>query len=411
MDLCYVLKMKNKNILLIVTGSIAAYKACEVVRILRKESANVQVMMSKSAQKFVGKTTFSALTGHEVITELFPDMSRAGLEHIQMAIDFDAVVVVPATANILCKVASGIADDVVSTTLSVCEQPTLYAPAMNFRMWQNPATQEAVAKLQLRRKMVINPNEGLLASLHEGEGRLPDIIEIINGIRDLFEIPLPLRGKKVLVTAGPTREAIDPVRYISNRSSGKMGYALAERARDLGAEVVLVSGPVSLPPVPEVEIDYIESADEMERALMQQSPTADYIFMVAAVADYSPTKIAPEKMKRSGKNLKLDLKPTPDILESIKSKTKAVITAFALETQDGENEAKKKLKNKDVDFIILNYANEKDAGFDSSTNRVIIFSKDGNKFELSKDRKDRIAEKIITQILLSSKQNKIVLNS
>ena len=371
----------------------------------------MQVMMSRSAQEFVGKTTFTALTGQEVIIELFPDKPKGGLEHIQMAIELDAVVVVPATANILCKVANGVADEVVSTTLSVCEQPTVFVPAMNFRMWQNPATQKAVDNLRKRGKIIIYPDDGLLASLHEGEGRLPNVAEIMNGIRGLFEIPLPLKGKKVLVTAGPTREAIDPVRYISNRSSGKMGYALAEKARDMGAEVILVSGPVSLMPIPEVKIDSIESASDMERAVMQYSSAVDYIFMAAAVADYSLTEIADEKIKRSDKNLTLDLNPAPDILKSIIDKTEAVITAFALETQDGENEAKRKLKEKGGDFIVLNYAHEKGAGFDSSTNRVIIFSKDGNKFELKKDRKDRIAEKIITHILQFSNQNKKVLNT
>ena len=403
--------MKNKNILLIVTGSIAAYKACEVVRILRKESANVQVMMSKSAQKFVGKTTFSALTGHEVITELFPDTPKAGLEHIQMAIDLDAIVVIPATANILCKVASGVADDVVSTTLSVCEQPTLFAPAMNFRMWQNPATQQAVKKLRDRGKIIIKPDEGLLASLHAGEGRLPDLTKIMNEIRYLFEIPLPLEGKKVLVTAGPTREAIDPVRYISNRSSGKMGYALAEKARDMGAEVILVSGPVSLAPIPEIKIDYIVSADDMKNVVMQYVSSVDYIFMCAAVADYSPSEIATEKIKRSNENLQLNLKPAPDILQLIQNKTKAIITAFALETQNGEEAAKKKMYQKGVDFIVLNYAHEEGAGFDSSTNRVIIFSNNGNRLEISKDTKDRIAENIIGHILQYRKQNKTVLRS
>ena len=411
MDSCSVLRMKNKNILIIVTGSIAAYKACDVVRLLRKEGANVQVMMSEAAQEFVGKTTFAALTGHEIITELFTDIPRAGLEHIQMSIDLDAIVVVPATANILCKAASGVADEVVSTTLSVCEQPTLFVPAMNSRMWQNPATQKAVAKLRRRGKMIINPDEGLLASLHEGEGRLPDVTKIMNGVRSLFEIPLPLKGKKVLVTAGPTREAIDPVRYISNRSSGKMGYALAEKSRDMGAEVVLISGPVSLPPVPEIEIAYIESASEMEQSMIQYAPSADYIFMAAAVADYAPAVVAENKMKRSGKNLNINLKPAPDILKSIQDITNAIITAFSLETHDGENESKRKLKEKNVDYMVLNYANEKDAGFDSSTNRVIIFSNDGNRFALAKDRKDRIAEKIIAHILQLSNQNKPVLNS
>jgi len=328
-----------------------------------------------------------------------------------LALDLDAVVIVPATANILCKVASGVADDIVSTTLSVCEHPTLFVPAMNFRMWQNSATIEAVDKLRDRNKIVLNPDEGLLASLHEGEGRLPKITEIMNGIRSLFDIPLPLKGKTVLVTAGPTREAIDPVRFISNRSSGKMGYAIAEKARDMGAKVVLVSGPVSLPEIPEVEIDYTESADEMERAMIKYSPSADFIFMVAAVADYTPITVADNKIKRSHTNLKIDLKPSPDILNSIKGTTKAIIIAFALETQDGENEALKKLKEKAVDFMVLNYANEIGAGFESSTNRVIIFNKYGNRCELEKDRKDRISEKIILHILKSSKENKTVLNS
>jgi len=403
--------MKNKNILLIVTGSIAAYKACEIVRLLRREGTNIQVMMSKSAQEFVGKTTFTALTGHEVITELFPDTPKAGLEHIQMAMDLDAIIVVPATANIICKAASGIADEVVSTTLSVCEQPTLFVPAMNFRMWQNPATQEAVDKLRKCGKVIINPDEGLLASLHEGVGRLPVVTKIMNEIRGLFEMPLLLKGKKVLVTAGPTREAIDPVRYISNRSSGKMGYALAEKARDMGADVVLVSGPVSLLSLPEVKMVYIESADEMKKAMIKHSPAADYVFMAAAVADYLLEDVAENKMKRSKNNLTLNLKPAPDILKAIQNKTKALITAFALETQDGEKEAKRKLKEKSVDFMVLNYANEEGAGFDFSTNRVIIFSKDENRFEISKDRKEQIAEKIITYILKFSKQNKTAFNS
>jgi len=391
--------MKNKNILIVVTGSIAAYKTCEVVRLLRKEGANVQVMMSKSAMEFVGKTTFAALTDNEVITEIFPKTPKAGLEHIEMAIELDALVVVPATANTICKAANGVADDVVSTTLSVCEQPTLFAPAMNFRMWQNPATMEAVEKLRKKGSIVLDPEEGQLASLHEGEGRLPELIDILNGIRSLFEIPLPLQGKKVLVTAGPTREAIDPVRFISNRSSGKMGYSLAEKARDFGAEVSLISGPVSLSPIPEVHMLPVETAEEMAVAVKNNCSDADYLFMVAAVSDYSPADPSDKKIKRNSENKSIDLKPALDILESIKGKTKGKVIAFALETHDGEAEAQRKLVEKGSDFIILNYANEKGAGFESSTNRVTIFSKSGNQIELKKDRKDRIAKKIIEYIL------------
>jgi len=391
--------MKNKNILIVVTGSIAAYKACEVVRLLRKEGANIQVMMSKSAMEFVGKTTFAALTDNEVITEIFPKTPKAGLEHIEMAIELDALVVVPATANTICKAANGVADDVVSTTLSVCEQPTLFAPAMNFRMWQNPATMEAVEKLRKKGSIVLDPEEGQLASLHEGEGRLPELIDILNGIRSLFEIPLPLQGKKVLVTAGPTREAIDPVRFISNRSSGKMGYSLAEKARDFGAEVSLISGPVSLSPIPEVHMLPVETAEEMAVAVKNNCSDADYLFMVAAVSDYSPADPLDKKIKRNSENKSIDLKPALDILKSIKGKTKGKVIAFALETHDGEAEAQRKLVEKGADFIILNYANEKGAGFESSTNRVTIFSKSGNQIEFKKDRKDRIAKKIIEHIL------------
>ena len=391
--------MKNKNILIVVTGSIAAYKTCEVVRLLRKEGAHVQVMMSKSALEFVGKATFAALTNNEVITEIFPDTPKGGLEHIEMAIDLDVIVVVPATANTICKAANGVADDVVSTTLSICEQPTLFVPAMNFRMWQNPATMEAVEKLRKKGSIVLDPVEGQLASLHEGEGRLPELIDIMNGIRSLFEIPLPLRDKKVLVTAGPTREAIDPVRFISNRSSGKMGYALAEKARDMGASVILISGPVSLPPIPEIEMIYVETAEEMAVSVQANCNDADYLFMVAAVADYSPVNPADQKIKRNSENKSIELKPALDILKSIKGKTKGKVIAFALETHDGESEAQRKLVEKGADFIVLNYANEEGAGFESSTNRVTIFSKSGNQIELKKDRKDRIAQKIIEYIL------------
>ena len=394
--------LKNKNILICVTGSIAAYKSCEVVRLLRKEDVNVQVMMTPSAQKFVGKASFAALTNNEVITDIFPDSPKAGLEHIEMALELDAIVIVPATANILCKAASGVADDIISTNLSVCEQPTLFVPAMNFRMWQNPATMDAVEKLRERGRIVMDPEMGKLASLHEGEGRLPAIDTIMNSIRSLFKHELPLLGKKVLVSAGPTREAIDPVRYISNRSSGKMGYALAEVARDLGANVTLVSGPVALPPIPEVEMIMVESAVEMLSALEDSldGQEADFLIMSAAVADYQPANPSGEKLKRSNIVASLELVSAPDILKTINSQTEASIIAFALETQNGTAEAKRKMADKGADFIVLNYANEAGAGFESNTNRVQIFSKSGAEKELKKDRKDRIAKRIFDFILL-----------
>ncbi len=393
--------LKNKNILVCVTGSIAAYKACEVIRLLRKEDVNVQVMMSKSAQEFVGKASFAALTNNEVITEIFPDTPKAGLEHIEMAIELDAIVVVPATANMLCKAANGVADDIISTNLSVCEQPTLFVPAMNFRMWQNPATMDAVEKLRERGRRVMNPETGKLASLHEGEGRLPEIPTIMNEIRELFSSELPLKGKKVLVSAGPTREAIDPVRYISNRSSGKMGYALATVARDLGAEVTLVSGPVSLPPVPEINMVMVESAVEMLSSMEDSidEKDADYLIMCAAVADYQPKTVSSQKQKRKKDDSTLELIPAPDILKTLQPQTQSTIVAFALETNNGEAEAKRKMVDKGADFIVLNYANEDGAGFESNTNRVRLFSSSGDELSLKKDRKDRIASKIFDFIL------------
>ena len=359
-------------------------------------------MMSKSAQKFVGKASFAALTNNEVITEIFPETPKAGLEHIEMAIELDAIVVLPATANIICKAANGVADDIISTNLSVCEQPTLFVPAMNFRMWQNPATIEAVEKLKNRGKIVMSPETGKLASLHEGEGRLPEIPSIMNEVRALFSSELPLKGKKVLVSAGPTREAIDPVRFISNRSSGKMGYALAEVARDLGAEVTLVSGPVALPPIPEVKMVMVETAIEM-LASMENSideEDADYLIMCAAVSDYQCKTVATQKIKRKkNNNCTLELIPAPDILKVLQPQTNSKIIAFALETNNGENEARRKMIDKEADFIVLNYANEEGAGFESNTNKVQIFSSSGKELSLKKDRKDRIASKIFDFIL------------
>ena len=393
------ISLKDKKILICVTGSIAAFKTCDVIRILKKEGAKVQVMMSSSAEKFIGAATFAALTGEEVITNLFPNTPKAGLEHIEMAFKFDAIIVLPATANILCKTANGIADDVITTTLSVCEQPLLFVPAMNNRMWSNEATQIAVEKLKSMNKIIMEPEDGLLASLHKGKGRLPTIQNIIFSIRELFIQSLPLKNKRVLITAGPTREAIDPVRFISNRSSGKMGYAIADQAYKMGADVLLVSGPVSLPKPHGVKFIQIESAMDMYKSTLKYCKKADYIFMSAAVADYSVKNINNYKIKRSKSNLSLDLIPAPDILKSINKYTEASIIAFALETHNGENEALRKLKDKSADFIVLNYANEDGAGFESDTNRVIVYSKNKKFVNLKKNRKDRIAKKIIDFIL------------
>ena len=394
--------LKDKNILLCITGSIAAYKACDVIRCLVKEGANVQVMMSVSAQKFIGIATISALTKHEVLTNLFPGNPKPGLEHINLAFDLDGIIIVPATANILAKVASGVADEIISTTLSICEQPTLFVPAMNFKMWQNKSIIDSVDKLKKNGKKVMDPDTGELASLHRGEGRLPQINNIMNEIRNLFDIKLPLKNKRIIVTAGPTQEPIDPVRYLSNRSSGKMGYAFAKEARDMGANVSLISGPVNLDSIPEVDLVYVETTEQMLEAILHKidkEQHVDFIIMAAAPSDYSPKSVFNKKIKKNDSQLNISLLKTPDIIKAINKKTKAKIIAFALETHNGEQEALKKMKDKDVDFIILNYANEEGAGFESSTNRVTIYSKDGKKIDLEKDRKDRIARKILKHLI------------
>ena len=304
--------LKDKKILLCVTGSIAAFKACEFIRLLRKQGCSVKVVMSNSAQDFIGKLSLAALSDNEVLTE----SNQSGLEHVKFAIEFDAVVVLPATANILCKAGSGIADDIISTILSICEQPKLFAPAMNFRMWQSEATQQAVEKLKNPNCVIMQPEEGALASLHKGEGRLPDLHEVINELRQILHIKTPLKNKKILISAGPTRENIDPVRFISNRSSGKMGYAIAEEARNMGANVQLVSGPVSLETPTEVNIVNVETGEQMHDE-MSKHLDSDIIIMCAAVSDYKLEEIANEKIKSTKSSISLDLYPTKDIIKSL----------------------------------------------------------------------------------------------
>ena len=393
--------LENKNILLCITGSIAAYKACEIIRALRKEKAQVQVSISKAGQEFIGVSTLAALSNNKVITSLFPNKPKGGLEHIDLAFDIDLILIAPATANILCKAGNGVADELISTILSVCEQKQIFAPAMNHRMWQNQATIDAVKKLKSRNKIVLDPEEGELASLHTGEGRLPSIENIMNKIRKAFDKKLYLENKRVLVTAGPTREPIDPVRFISNRSSGKMGYAIAKSAKDFGAKVDLVSGPVYLGAISQVNIIKVETAKQMGKAIedMLEKTNYDYIFMTAAVSDYEVKNISKNKIKNKKDSLNLKLQKSTDILQNIVDKSSAKIIGFALETNNGEREALKKLENKKLDYIVLNYANEEGAGFETNTNHVYLYSKSGEKTEFQLDRKDRIAQRIIKRVL------------
>ena len=391
-------ELKNKNILIGISGSIAAYKTCEIIRFLRKEGANTQAIMTQSSQEFIGKTTIAALTNNEVIDTIFNDNPKPGLEHINLAFDIDLVLVLPATANILAKTANGITDDPLSLALSICEQPTIFFPAMNYKMWRNKANIEAIKKLRDRKKIVIDPEEGPLASLHEGKGRLVNNTVIINAIREVLNNKLPLKNKKVLVTAGPTQEPIDDVRYISNRSSGKMGFAIAKSARDLGADVTLITGPTNLKNIPEIQTIHIKTAEEMLN-MVNHNLDVDYIVMNAAVADYKTLISYEGKIKKKAAPLKIELEPTVDILSEIKPKTSARVIGFALEITNKKENALKKMKTKNLDFIVLNSANNMDQGFDVDTNQVTIFSNSGKEIQSNLDTKTRIADFIWNNII------------
>ena len=390
----------NKKILLCVTGSIAAFKACDIIRQLKKQGADVQVMMTSSAENFVGKATFAALTNNEVLTNLFPDTPKSGLEHIQLSLNVDLIVVAPATANILAKTANGIADEIVSTTLSVCEQPTIFVPAMNYKMWQNKSIIESVDSLKNMGKIVLDPETGDLASLHKGEGRLPELEKIMISIKETLNIKQPLKNKNILITAGPTVEAIDPIRFISNHSSGKMGYALVDAACNLGANVTLVSGPVNLSHHPESKLIKIKSAEDMLNVINNLNlKDIDYVFMCAAVADYSPINKSITKMRRERKNINIEFKPNPDILKNITNKTDAKIIAFALETENEQENAINKLKKKKLDLIILNSTKDSGATFGFDTNKITIIEKDLKVREFDLKNKSEVAKDIVSAII------------
>ncbi|MCK5542948.1 MAG: bifunctional phosphopantothenoylcysteine decarboxylase/phosphopantothenate--cysteine ligase CoaBC [Desulfobacterales bacterium] len=395
------MNFENKNILLGVCGGIAAYKVCELVRLLKKQGANVNVIMTKSAQYFVGKTTFQVLSEQKVLTDLFEEDSL-GIQHIELASNADAVVIAPATANIIAKLATGIADDALSTTMLAVRAPVMICPAMNSDMYENLRVQRNLDVLTNDGFYVLEPDFGELACKVTGTGRLPDPQYIIDRL-DSFLAVKDLKNKKVLISAGPTIEAIDPVRYISNHSSGKMGYEIARSAEKRGGEVTLVSGPVSLDSPANVELINIESCDQMAENMLERAKTADIIIKVAAVADYKPTDVASEKIKK--KDLKngfnIAFKENIDILKTIgKIKTKnQFLVGFAAETDDLEKNACLKMENKNLDMIVANPIGVPGAGFKEDTNKVQFFYKDGSKEDFALMEKKAIADILIDRIV------------
>ncbi|HVG20540.1 MAG TPA: bifunctional phosphopantothenoylcysteine decarboxylase/phosphopantothenate--cysteine ligase CoaBC [Blastocatellia bacterium] len=380
-----------------VTGCIAAYKAVEILRGLQKRGVEVQVLMTRHATEFVGPLTFQSISGLPVITEMFAPSSDPEIKHIQVAQSIDLLLVAPATANALAKFANGIADDFLSTVYISTTAAVLVAPAMNVEMWAHPATQENVRRLRERGVHFVDPGEGYLACKTVGAGRLAEPYEIVErawqmlgrtpaddpgpAVAKIYDPPphgpgIDLSGERVLITAGPTYEAIDPVRGITNRSSGKMGYALAEAALKSGAEVTLVSGPVALAPPGGARTIRVKSAAEMHRAVMDNFEGATLLVMSAAVSDYRPVRTSGQKIKKSdGNGLVLELEQTEDILAAVgRAKTSQIVVGFAAETENVVANARKKLLEKGADLIIANDVSASDSGFDVDTNRITFVS-------------------------------------
>ncbi|MEG2353305.1 MAG: bifunctional phosphopantothenoylcysteine decarboxylase/phosphopantothenate--cysteine ligase CoaBC [Clostridium sp.] len=369
--------MTKKNVVVGVTGGIAGYKALDVISRLKKHDIDVQVIMTKSAQKFVTPLSFQALSQNMVITDMFEEPKAWEIQHISLAKKADLFIVVPATANIIGKVASGIADDMLSTTIMATKAPVIFVPAMNTNMYENPIVQRNIEALQCLGYEFIKPSIGRLACGDEGTGKLASVELIVDIVISKFKSTKDLLGKKVLVTAGPTIEPIDPVRFITNHSSGKMGYAIAEEARDRGAEVTLISGPTSLSKPFGIDVIDIKTNEEMYVKVMEKFAKQDIVIKSAAVADYKPENYSENKIKKSGDNLSLRFVKNKDILLEIgKLKKSQILVGFAAESENLFENAKGKLERKNLDFIVVNDIKSSNTGFKSDFNEVTIISKD-----------------------------------
>jgi phosphopantothenoylcysteine decarboxylase/phosphopantothenate--cysteine ligase len=400
-----------------VTGGVAAYKAAELVRRLQQEKLDVQVVMTRAAQEFIAPLTFAAITGQKVITDMFRDADagpanvESAIEHIAVAQRIDLLLVAPATADILGKFAHGIAEDFLSTLYLATKAPVVVAPAMNVNMWDHAATRENVAALRARGVHVVDPDEGYLACGMTGAGRLAATETIAKKVCEVLSLRRDLEGQTVLVTAGPTCEDIDPVRYLTNRSSGKMGYALAEAAQRRGAHVILVSGPTERK-IPE-GVDWIpvRSAEEMRRAVLERAGDACIAVLAAAVADYRPIAVEQKKIKRGEGSFTLELEPTPDILAELgrergQGTARRVLVGFAAETDRIAENARQKLARKSADIIVANDVTQEGAGFDTDTNIVTLFVRDGREIPVPKMNKLDVANRILDQVLEIQRQSK-----
>lgn len=390
--------MLNKNILIGVTGGIAAYKVVEVASRLKKSGANVRVMMTRNATEFVSPRTFQEITGNAVSVEMFGDAANFHVAHIALADFADVILIAPATANFLAKAAHGIADDLLTTTVLASDKPLIVAPAMNTKMFDNPATQDNLRILRERGVKILEPATGELACGTSGKGRLPEPVEICAAVEKIFTSGI-LFGKKILVTAGGTVEAIDPVRYIGNRSSGRMGYEIARAAVDAGAEVILISGKSELEPPKNLTFIKVESAIQMREAVLSEFDSVDAVIMSAAVADYRVKNPAAQKIKKSADTLTLELVKNPDILRELGGLKKSqVLIGFAAETQNILEYANKKLVEKNLDFIVANDVTAEGAGFGVSTNIASIIWRGGNVENFAKMSKSELAVKIIERV-------------
>jgi phosphopantothenoylcysteine decarboxylase / phosphopantothenate---cysteine ligase len=385
-----------------VCGGIAAYKAAELVRLLQDHGIRVQVIMTASAQEFIRPLTFAALSGEKVITSMFsadagaePNIDSA-IEHIAVAESIDALVVAPATADVLAKFAQGVANDFLTTLFLATTAPVVVAPAMNVNMWDHPATQQNLEILRKRGVKIVDPASGYLACGMTGPGRLAENTAIVAATLESLGAAQDLSGETVLITAGPTREKIDPVRYLTNRSSGRMGYALAEAASRRGARVLLVSGPTALKPPSGTEVTWVESASQMLEAVLRLLPESSIVIKTAAVADYTVSSPAEEKLKRTGR-MTLDLEPTTDILAEVaRRRTSQVVIGFAAETQNVIENAKKKLAAKSLDAIVVNDVSKPGIGFDSERNAVAILTA-SETINVPETTKWEVAQRVLDQ--------------